>query len=239
MDKNLLHHTIGIGSPEWVALNAGLVIAFLVLFLGSWKLSDKGRTYVGYFMACILGANFIANQWYAIATHTWKSDVHLPFHLCSFSEILAITLLLTRKQWVYEFLIFWSAGAIHSFLTPEVTEGSELFNLWEYGIAHGMVIVTAFYATARFGLKPREMSWLKVFGYTQLTLPVIGCINWLLGSNYMFIAQKPNAQNPLIIGDWPWYIVGLEFVVLAHFFAFYHIHRGLSKIHYRMQPQED
>lgn len=229
MDKNALHYMVEIGSTPWIYLNAGLVLGFLVFFIGSWKLDDEGRRKVGYVIAAILAANFVANQVFAIVTHTWDKKVHLPFHLCSFSEILAMILLLTRKQWAYEFLIFWSAGAIHSFLTPELTEGGNLFNFWEYGIAHGLVIITAFYATFRLKMIPRKYSWLKIFGYTQLTLPLVGLINWILGSNYMFIAQKPNANNPLIMGDWPWYIIGLEFVVLVHFYAFYWIHRTLQR----------
>ena len=229
MDKNALHHMVDIGSAEWVYLNGGLMIGFILFFGLSWKMDERKRVQIGYVMAAVLALNFIANQVFAIVTHTWDKAVHLPLHLCSFSEILAMIMLLTRKQWAYEFLIFWSAGAIHSFLTPELTEGGNLFNFWEYGIAHGMVIIAGFYATFRLKMVPRVGSWLKVFGYTQLTLPVVGLLNWLLNANYMFIAQKPNANNPLIMGEWPWYIIGLEFVVLVHFYGFYWIHRTLVR----------
>ena len=229
MDKNALHHMVDIGSIQWIYLNAGLLIGFVLFFGVSWKMDEKRRIQIGYVMAAILGANFIANQFFAIYTHTWDKAVHLPFHLCSFSEILAMMMLVWRKQWTYEFLIFWSAGAIHSFLTPEVVSGGNLFNFWEYGIAHGMVIIAGFYATFRLKMVPRKGSWLKVFWYTQLTLPVVGIFNWILDANYMFLAQRPNANNPLIIGKWPWYIVSLEFVVLVHFYIFYWIHRTLVR----------
>lgn len=229
MDKNALHHTIDIGSTQWIYLNAGLLIGFIVFFGISFKLNEKRRIYIGYVMAAILGANFIANEVFAIVTHTWDKAVHLPLHLCSMSEIFAMMMLVWRRQWTYEFLIFWSSGAIHAFLTPEVTAGGNLFNFWEYGIAHGMVIIAAFYATFRMKMTPRKGSWLKVFGYTQLTLPFVGIFNWILGSNYMFLAQRPNANNPLIIGDWPWYIVSLELVVLVHFYVFYWIHTTLIR----------
>ncbi len=229
MDRNALHKMLDIGSLPWIYLNAGLLIGFLVFFIGSWKLDERGRVIIGYIMAAILAANFIVNQIFAVATHTWDKAVHLPFHLCSFSEILAMILLVYRKQWSYEFLIYWSAGAIHSFLTPEITEGGGLYNFWEYGIAHGMVIIAAFYATFRLKMVPTKFSWLKVFGYSQLILPVIGFINWLLESNYMFLCQRPSANNPLIFGAWPYYIIGLEVVVLIHFYVFYWIHRTLVR----------
>ena len=147
MDRNALHKMLDIGSTPWIYLNAGLIIGFVVFFVSSWKLDERGRVIIGYIMAAILAANFIVNQVFAVATHTWDKAVHLPFHLCSFSEMLAMILLVYRKQWSYEFLIYWSSGAIHSFLTPEITEGGGLYNFWEYGIAHGMVIKNGAFQT--------------------------------------------------------------------------------------------
>ncbi|MFM1793486.1 MAG: hypothetical protein RLZZ252_1840, partial [Bacteroidota bacterium] len=84
------------------------------------------------------------------------------------------------------------------------------------------------YTTMRMGFVPRKGSWKRVFFYTQIVLPVIGLVNWLIGANYMFLAQKPDAENPLIIGDWPYYIIGLEVVVIVHFYLFYRLHKILS-----------
>jgi len=44
----------------------------------------------------------------------------------------------------------------------------------------------------------------------------VGSINYLLGSNYMYLAIKPNVENPFLIGDWPYYIIGLELAVVLH-----------------------
>jgi hypothetical integral membrane protein (TIGR02206 family) len=228
MDRNALHHTIEIGSPAWILLNIGLVLGiFIVIYFSK---NDKGKSIISPALGYLLIANFLFNQFYAIYLGTWQKDVHLPLHLCSFSTILSVIVLFFNKQWAYEFLIFWSAGAIHSFLTPEITDGASIYNHWEYGIAHAGVIITGIYATYRLNFTPRKHSWLKVMAYTQLTLPVVGLLNYLLDSNYMFIAQKPNAQNPFIIGEWPWYIIGLEFAVLLHFAAFYWIHNRIATI---------
>ncbi len=228
MDRNALHHTIAIGSPAWIYLNIGLILGTAVILY--FSKTEKSKKIITPILAGILISNFIFNQIYALYSGIWQKEVHLPLHLCSFSTILSVIVLLNKKQWAYEFLIFWSAGAIHSFLTPEITDGASIYNHWEYGIAHAGVIITGIYATYRLNFTPRKHSWLKVMGYTQLTLPIIGLINYLLNSNYMFIAQKPDAQNPFIIGEWPWYILGLEFAVLLHFAAFYWIHMRIAKI---------
>mgnify|MGYP000625046896 CR=1 FL=1 len=51
--------------------------------------------------------------------------------------------------------------------------------------------------------------------------PIIGTINWLLDSNYLYLCDKPIVNNPLIVGDWPWYIVFLEIIALIHFWLLY------------------
>jgi hypothetical integral membrane protein (TIGR02206 family) len=229
MDRNALHHTIPIGHPTWFWMNLGLILATALLCIASHKKSERRKNLIAGILAWIVGLNFIAEQVEALYHGTWHIETYLPLHLCSLSTFLAIAFLRYRNPWVYEFLIFWSAGAIHAFITPEITSGDSLFHVVCFSISHGGIIVTSIFASTQLGFTPRTFSWLKVFGYTQLVLPVIGIINYLLHSNYMYIAQKPNANNPMIIGEWPWYIIGLEFVVLIHFYVFYHIHKFISK----------
>ena len=234
MDRNSLHFTIPIGHPTWIWMNLGLVIATFITFYFSYKTSDQKKNTIAYVLAALIGLNFIGEQVEAVYNNIWDVKTYLPLHLCSLSTFLAIIFLIYRNQWVYEFLIFWSAGAIHAFITPELTNGESLYHIVEFSISHGGIIIAALYGSLRLGFKPRPMSWLKVFGYTQLVLPVIGLINYLLNSNYMYIAQKPNANNPMIIGEWPWYIIGLEFIVLLHFLVFYWVHNRVASIRYNL-----
>ena len=37
----------------------------------------------------------------------------------------------------------------------------------------------------------------------------------------MYLAEKPMANNPLLFGEWPWYIIGLEFVLILHIIVIY------------------
>ena len=32
----------------------------------------------------------------------------------------------------------------------------------------------------------------------------------------MYLAEKPMVNNPFLIGEWPWYIIGLELVLILH-----------------------
>ena len=228
MDRNLHHYVVAPGSEEWWQMNLGFLLFGVALFWISKKQSAESRQkQIAIFMALVLGLNVLVSHVYFASQGMWTLQNNLPLHLCAMSEILAVFMLLTRSQFIYELLIFWSAGAIHAFITPELTHGYGTYQVLAYCVSHGGVILVALYATWVMGLEPRKFSWFKVFLFTQLCLPVIGFINYLCGSNYMYLAQKPGANNPFVIGEWPWYIVGLELVVLVHFYLFYQIHRYL------------
>jgi uncharacterized membrane protein YwaF len=51
---------------------------------------------------------------------------------------------------------------------------------------------------------------------THLYIVVIGSINMLLGSNYMFLSGKPSMVTLLdVLGPWPWYLAWIEVIGLA------------------------
>ncbi len=37
----------------------------------------------------------------------------------------------------------------------------------------------------------------------------------------MYLCTKPIANNPLLIGEWPWYLLNIELTALLHFFIIY------------------
>jgi hypothetical integral membrane protein (TIGR02206 family) len=50
----------------------------------------------------------------------------------------------------------------------------------------------------------------------NLYMLLVGLVNALIGSNYLFIAHKPYTPSLLdVLGPWPWYILSAEAVGLA------------------------
>ena len=49
----------------------------------------------------------------------------------------------------------------------------------------------------------------------------VAMVDYLLGANYMYLALKPEVNNPFLIGEWPYYILGLEVATLLHAFLVY------------------
>ena len=41
-------------------------------------------------------------------------------------------------------------------------------------------------------------------------------LNRVAGANYQFLLSPPAVNNPLLIGPWPWYLVGIDALMLGH-----------------------
>ncbi len=229
MDTNATHYVIDVLSADWWKINFAWISALTFLLFFTKNKSEATRQLVGKCIGGFMLLNFLAGQLNEIFTNTWHYSNSLPLQLCSLSVFLSIFLMNKRNQWVYEILLCWSAGAIHSFITPELTTNRSTFNLFEYTIAHGGILISGIYATLRLGYVPRKWSWLKVLAFTQLTLPTIGVLNYFIDSNYMYFREKPLANNPFLIGEWPYYIIGLQAAALLHFFLFIKFHQWLGR----------
>ena len=222
------HYTIPTFSSEWwLAISISFVIIFLFIYFGK-IININNRHYLSKFIAIILILRFVLiHPYHYFILNAWDSTINLPLHLCGLSAILSGIVLIYPKQILYELLFFWGLpGAFHSFLTPEFTVGHSGLLYIEYFISHGGILLSALYLTIVDGMKPRKNSWLKVFLYSQILIPIIGFVNYLLDANYMFLCQAPIVNNPLIFTTtWPWYILSIDFLALIHYYILYLILR--------------
>ncbi len=169
------------------------------------------------FIACFIHIyQFIKGEW------TLQSS--LPLNLCSISGILSGLVLLFPNQRAFEFLLFWGIpGAFHSFITPELTLGAQGWYFYDYYLMHGGIILSVLYLSFIFGFKPRMNSWLWVWLWSQVLIVIVYAIDKSIGANYMYLITKPIANNPLVIGDWPWYLLVFEFAALIHVYIVHQI----------------
>lgn len=229
MDPNAFHYAVEVLSADWWMMNFAWITALCFLLYYTKNKSEDFRNKVGKYIGTIMLLNFVAGQLNMIGSNSWNISTSLPLQLCSLSVFLSIYLMFSKSQWVYEILLCWSAGAIHSFITPELTTGRSVFKLIDYTISHGGILVAGIYATTRLSYSPRAWSWLKILAITQLTLPTVGVLNFLIDSNYMYLRHRPLANNPFLIGEWPYYLIGLQAAALLHFFLIIKLHQWLAK----------
>jgi hypothetical integral membrane protein (TIGR02206 family) len=158
----------------------------------------------------------------AINLGDWTIQNFLPLHLCTISYFICILVLLNKKQWLYEWGLFIAVpSGLHSVLTPELSMGISDWYLFEYYFVHIFLMVVPLYLTIAVGMRPRISSWWKTFLRVQIGAVIIFPLNFIIDTNYMFLAAKPLVENPLLIGDWPFYILFLELFVFLHIVLIY------------------
>lgn len=214
------HQTIEIFSSQWFIYTIPCIAAiFLVILLGK-KLKETGKRYLRIGLGILALASVILIHPYLISIDLWSLQTSLPLHMCELSEIFAVVALIWQRQRFFEILCFWGIpGGFHSILTPELLHSGE--NGWlmvHYYFQHTIIILAPVFLIVNSDMHLPEKSWIKAFLFTNLCIPVIGTINWMSGSNYMYLTEKPIVNNPFLIGDWPWYIIVLDFVMLAHIY---------------------
>jgi hypothetical integral membrane protein (TIGR02206 family) len=205
------------GPAHLVALSV-VVALNLAIVAYRWRFNTGQRRALRYTLAAVLLINESLWHLWNWTTGQWTIQTMLPLHLCSLLVFLSAYLLVTRSYAIYEFVYFLGiAGASQALLTPDAgVYGFPHFRFFQVIISHGAIITTAIYMSAVEGYRPTWRSIRKVLLGGNLYLLLVGLINWMLGSNYLFIAHKPETASLLdVLGPWPWYILVMEALALV------------------------
>jgi hypothetical integral membrane protein (TIGR02206 family) len=125
---------------------------------------------------------------------------------------------------VYEFAyLIGIAGALQALLTPDAGKyGFPHFRAIQVMVSHGAIITSAVYMSVVEGFRPTPRSLLRVLVGMNVYMLFVGLVNWAIGSNYLFIAHKPETASLLdALPPWPWYILYIEALGLVFILLFY------------------
>ena len=212
-------------TEEWVRNNLIALISMLsVLALGRF-LNKKQNTYVLYVMGLILVFSSIYSPLRSYLIGDWNTATDLPLHLCGISGLIcAILPFLKRKQVLFDFVFYTGIiGGIMSMLTPQMNsyDGSQ-FAYLEYYFRHSIILVMPIYLLQNYGMELTKKSMIRTFIALNVLLAIIMPFNFYVGGNYMYLAEPPQVKNPLVIGEWPYYVLWFEvFMIVLLLVLFY------------------
>ena len=212
-------------TEEWVRNNLIALISMLsVLALGRF-LNKKQNTYVLYAMGLILVFSSIYSPLRSYLMGDWNTATDLPLHLCGISGLIcAILPFLKRKQVLFDFVFYTGIiGGIMSMLTPQMNsyDGSQ-FAYLEYYVRHSIILVMPIYLLQNYGMELTKKSMIRTFIALNVLLAIIMPFNFYVGGNYMYLAEPPQVKNPLVIGEWPYYVLWFEvFMIVLLLMLFY------------------
>lgn len=200
---------------------AGLIftLVLLILMIAGRKKIRTATSYqraVRYSLAGILiGCELSLYTWYTL-TDNW--GLHsLPIQLCSLMLWLSVIVLFTRHRRLYEVTFFLGTlGAIQAILTPNLDVSFPHFRYFHFFLAHAVIIGASLYMTAVERYRPRPSSMGVAYLALHMLAVPAAVTNWLTGSNFMFLARKPDTPSLLdLLAPWPWYLLQLELIVIA------------------------
>ncbi len=199
-------------STFWYIATLVTVLLIVALTYLCSKIS-KDKLYIlskklGYF---ILAQIIFTNLYLWLFEHAWTLQNNLPLSLCRASIILSALALITKK----DSLVIWASylgisGGILSILTPDLSYGISAYSIFDYYFVHGIMIFIPILLIYLLGIRLGKFSSIKAFGYGNIMLLLIFPIDFLIKANYMYLRIRPEVHNPLLIGNWPWYIIGFE-----------------------------
>lgn len=211
------------GAAHLTALAVILLAGIALMYFGrSWDERQKRIFRIS--VAIFLIVDELSWHAWAAYWHVWTIQTMLPLHLCSLMVWLSAYMLFTRGYRVYEFVYFLGiGGALQALITPDANGyGFPHFRAFQTFVAHGLLVIIPIYMTALEGFRPTLASLKRVFIWTNLYMIPIFFLNLAIGSNYLFIAGKPNFPTLLdALAPWPWYVLELEIVGLAIVFLLY------------------
>ena len=107
-------------------------------------------------------------------------------------------------------------------LTPQINQfDGQLSEYINYYSSHSLIILIPLYMYMHQGFQLTRLSWLRLFFNMTILVIIIMPINFIIGSNYMYVAELPGVENPLLIGGWPYYILfGLLFVLILAYLLY-------------------
>jgi len=211
-------------SDEWKTWALfSLIFISIPLILGRF-LDRKRKIQVTYAIGGIMIIDFIAEHLFPLMNGTWDLQYNIPLHLCGISSIICCILpFIKKKERLFQFVYYTGIiGGIMAILTPQLNyfDGTLRYYL-NFFVSHSLIIALPIFMFLHLGMKLPKFSWFKIWIHLNILMAIIMPLNFLLGSNYMYVSAPPEVSNPLIIGDWPYYLLIWEPLVIIIAYLIY------------------
>lgn len=190
------------------------------IWLGRQSVSERLKRRTGLVMSLIPVALWTSASLYLLRQPPpLRIDLILPFHVCYFLNLLLPVMLWRRSYFLFEISYFMvMAGCLQALLTPDIPQAFPHFLNIRYFFVHIGLVQSILYAVFVYGFRPSWSSLGRSFLWINLYFVFVAGVNYSLGTNFMYICQKPPTPTLLdLFGEWPWYLLGGELLALVLF----------------------
>jgi hypothetical integral membrane protein (TIGR02206 family) len=201
--------------PEHLIALGLIVLVNIALVVWGRRASEQTRKWIRWSLAIILIVDELLWHLWNVNIGQWTWQTMLPLHLCSVFVFLSAIMLVTRSYSIYEFAyLLGIAGATQALLTPDAGKyGFPHFRAIQVMVSHGAIVTAAVFMTLVEGYRPTWRSLKRVLIGGNIYMVIIFVFNLLIGSNYLFIAHKPETASVIdLLPPWPIYIIFIELI---------------------------
>ena len=103
-------------------------------------------------------------------------------------------------------------GTFIAILTPEFNDFDGWVMYVTYFMHHSLIPTFSLWNIYVDGMSLRKLSIPYSLIFLAIIAVPVGIICWLTGGNYMYLARIPSVENPLVFGEWPFYLIYLNII---------------------------
>lgn len=224
MHLSFLSLRVIIGSLEHLfPIGIAVLFTFYIIRFVKHPSNQKYQSIVFKGLTGFVSLSVLSFHIYYMCFKSYDVKTDLPLYLCSLIAIIIPFFSIYRKYWMFEILVFWIiAGTLQGVITPDIAVGFPSLDYFRYWIVHLGLLSIIFYAIFVFKMKPKFKSVFKSFFALQLYVVLIVLINSLLDANYFYLNEKPKSASLLdYFGDWPYYIIMTQLIIIPLFLLIY------------------
>ena len=195
-----------------IAIFLSLCIILMVPIIGK-ILQAENRTNFIYFLISFAVIQEIVDYISRYNFDGFNFAEDLPLHICSYALIMSCLSLYSKDQFCFEFsYLLGVTGTFIAVLTPEFNDFDGWVMYVTYFMHHSLIPAFSLWNIIVDGMRLRNLSILYCLVFLALVSLPVGIICWLTGGNYMYLARIPNVDNPLVFGEWPFYLIYLNII---------------------------
>jgi len=172
------------------------------------------------------------NRIYLDELYILSLSADLPLQFCSigyYFSVFGIIMVVSNKKYNIKFeqFIFDCAyvlgfgGALQAMITVDLTGINNMIGSFALNWQHSIIILNVLWLIFAYNKRFNLRGVFNAFIFINLAIIPVGIINYLLSANYMFVCFPPNVNNPLLIGQWPTYLIVLEFIYFLYILILY------------------
>ncbi|MEE9439312.1 MAG: TIGR02206 family membrane protein [Saprospiraceae bacterium] len=208
-----------------------LILGWFFLYFGKYKWNKKKRWKYPILLSCAVYFTQLFKVFFRMYLGNFDHTVDLPLHLCNMLPLFMIIALFLKSRLLLSIIFFWIlAGTVQSNITPDLKNVLPHYEAIRYWVVHMWLPILAVYTTYVLGFRYTYKDALRSAICLNVIAAIVYPINLLLGSNYLYLMAKPNADTIYnYLGPWPWYIISLELVM----FVLFTLIVAVSKLFYK------